>query len=46
MNNQNKEENSLLIKLPCKIGGTVYTIALNSSPCEKCQHGEEVGYDV
>jgi hypothetical protein len=38
-------ERGEMVKLPCKVGDTVYTISKNDCPCEKCSRGEEVGYD-
>lgn len=40
------EEQGLLIKLPCKVGDTVYTIGVDNAPCENCQHGKEVNFDI
>jgi hypothetical protein len=40
------EPEETCITLPCKVGDTVYTIEKDNSPCEKCEHGEEVGYNV
>jgi len=39
------EPEETCIVLPCKVGDTVYTIEKNISPCEKCEHGEEVNYN-
>lgn len=39
-------DKEIIVKLPCKIGDTVYTISLDDFSCEACEHGEEVHYNV
>ena len=42
---EDAEEQGLLLRLPCKVGDTVYVVKNNTDACDECNYFEEWYYD-